>query len=109
MLQYPYGRVDLDTICLDSTVDRMDKISFSQRLADKLNETIDASTMTKQQVSAKSGIPWTTLCRRLDHPENSFFTVPEVISVCEVLSLDFLDVLAEAESASALAEGTQHD
>lgn len=61
---------------------------------------ISDSDLSKQQVSKISGVPWTTLCRRLEHPESSFFTIPEIISVCGALGLDFIEVLAEVQSAS---------
>lgn len=83
----------------------MDTLDFSQRLAQRLLMAIDRSGMSKQQVSNISGIPWATFCRRLDHPEKSFLTIPEMISICDAINLNFIEVLTEVEEASAIAEG----
>lgn len=113
ILQYPYGRIVLDTIQTDSRVFRMDTLTYSMTLAQMISRAIEQSGKTKQQVAQASGIPWTTFCRRLDHPEKSFLTIPEVISICDALGLNFIGVLSEVEQSvdgkqfksEALAEG----
>lgn len=98
IVQYPNGRVVLDTIQTDSTVIRMDTLKFSIMLAKRITDAIESSEMSKQQVSNISGIPWATLCRRLEHPERSFLTIPETISICDVLGLDFVSFLSDVET-----------
>lgn len=75
----------------------MDTLTYSMTLAQMISCAIEQSGKTKQQVARESGIPWTTFCRRLEHPEKSFLTIPEVISICGALNLEFVGVLAEVE------------
>ncbi len=82
---------------MDSTVIRMDIISYSRHLARDIEELISQSDMTRQQVAEKSGIAWTTFSRRIGHPETSYLTVTEVIAICSVLGKDFINVLKAAE------------
>lgn len=79
----------------------MDTLTYSKELANQIAQCISKSGYTKQQVSIGAGIPWATFCRRIDHPEKSFFTIVEVIAICDYLKLDFIDVLSAAESALA--------
>ena len=85
----------------------MDTLAFSSALADRINAEIEESELTKQQVSKLSGIPWATLCRRLGHPEKSFFTIPETISICDALGLKFIDVLEEADRLASCASSEE--
>lgn len=39
--------------------------------------------MTKQQLAAKSGIPYSTLCRKLNNP--SYLSLAEMVSILSVL------------------------
>jgi hypothetical protein len=85
----------------------MDTITYSKQLASSIEELIEDSNKTKQQISNEAGIAWATFSRRLSHPESSFFTIPEVISVSNALDKDFIEVLKRAEFSddSALAKG----
>ena len=79
----------------------MDTLTYSMTLAQMISHAIMQSGKTKQQVAQSAGIPWTTFCRRLDHPEKSFLTVPEVISICDALGLNFINVLSDVEQDAA--------
>lgn len=86
----------------------MDTISYSRNLAGSIAGHIKRSDTTKQKVAATAGIAWATFSRRLAHPETSYFTVTEIISICNALGLDFIDVLKQAEHTQpALAEREQ--
>lgn len=106
MLQYPYGRVVLKAIQMDSTIFRMDTNTYSQALARYIGTKIDESEKSKSEIARESGIPWTSFCRKLEHPTAYFFTVPETIAVCESLGIGFIATLQTVE-ALASKEGGQ--
>jgi hypothetical protein len=85
----------------------MDIISYSRHLATSIEKLIIQSGKTKQSVSLDAGIAWATFSRRLAHPENSFFTVTEIISICSALQKDFISVLQDAEEPALADKGPE--
>lgn len=96
----------LQTIHLESSVIHMDTNTYSKILANYIAEKIDASSKSKAEVAREIGVPWTSFCRKIDHPTSYFFTVPEVIAICESLGIGFIETLQKVE-ALADKEGNE--
>lgn len=92
------GVLCLMTIQTDSTISRMDTNTYSRALAQYIGSKIGESGKSKSEVARETGIPWTSFCRKLDHPTSYFFTVPETIAVCGSLGIGFIDTLQTVEA-----------
>lgn len=92
---YSAGRVLTDTRCSPLDV-HMDTLTI--KLAAAVKAAIDHAGETVLGVSEKSGIPRTTLLRRLGG--TSPFTVAELELIAKVLDIAVSDLLSEAEAVA---------
>ena len=59
----------------------MDTLRYAAGVAQNVSKAIDSSGMTILAISEKTGIPRTTLMRRLEHPESSPFDVTKLARI----------------------------
>lgn len=78
----------------------MDSITYEKHLAGQLAAAIEHTDKSVVQISKESGISETTLYRRIQHPESSFFAINELVALSHALGLDFMSVVTDAAAAA---------
>lgn len=81
----------------------MDIGRYSTQLADTIKDAIKKSGMSMGEVAQTAGIPWATFYRRLNQSDRYPFTVSDVLSISQVLDVDFMNLMGEAERRYRLA------
>lgn len=81
----------------------MDIGRYSTQLADTIKDAIKESGKSMGEVAQTAGIPWATFYRRLNQSDRYPFTVSDVLSISQVLDVDFMNLMGEAERRYRLA------
>lgn len=81
----------------------MDIGKYANLLASTIKDAIEQSGKSMGEVAQCAGIPWSTFFRRLNQSDRYPFTVSDVVAISEVLDIDFLQLMKEAERRYKLA------
>lgn len=99
----------LDTAQTGSTMSGMDSTKYSATVAKHVRAALEQSKKSVLAVSNETGIPHTTLTRRLTSPDMSPFTVTELskIAVATGVPVTKLTSSKESKKPSAGTEGEE--
>ena len=82
----------------------MDTLQLAFNVAKVITNQLEMEKISIATASKKTGIPRTTLLRRLENPETSPFTVTELQKLAELTSTTVSSIVIQAEQALAGGE-----
>ena len=78
----------------------MDIAKYVKAVARIVNDELNRENIAVANAAQKSGIPCTTLMRRLEHPDLYPFTIAELAQISDVLAVNLSTVIAPALGAT---------
>lgn len=96
----------LDYAQMGSRMTVMDITKYVKAVARIVNDELTRENIAVANAAQKSGIPRTTLMRRLEHPDLYPFTIAELAQISDLLKVNLSTVIQRAE-ALADREGGQ--
>lgn len=76
----------------------MDITKYVKAVARIVNDELDRENIAVANAAQKSGIPRTTLMRRLEHPDLYPFTIAELAQISDVLAVNLSTIIQRAEA-----------
>lgn len=98
----------LDTAQTGITMSDVDIMKYSEIVARHVRDALDKAQKSVLTVSTETGIPRTTLMRRMRSPETSPFTVTELSAIASVTGVPVTDLTdTKNKKPSAGTEGSK--
>lgn len=91
----------LDYAQMGSIMTFMNITKYVKAVARIVNDELTRENIAVANAAQKSGIPRTTLMRRLEHPDLYPFTIAELAQISDVLSVNLSTIIQHAEALAS--------